>query len=418
MLPLAFLEGVIAKSMADKSTSLLRLVQERALSKKEAEEEKKNCMPYIPKDCISNILVHLPLGSLQRSRFVCKRWYEIVNSSVFINAHLSRSENVLIFLTEVMQGRSYSSSMASIPQKKPTTFSVEAKLFQLGSLPMFLQPPLQQGSVFHLQFMEIKDGKCKIGDLNATCLGQIRASYNGLVLLENKLKIGGLVVMNPMTRRLITLPLGTLYPPHDESYGLALCNFTNQYKLVHLFRDELLFVSCEILNIGTESWRVVDGPPFGLFTWFGYNPVSAAGALHWVPHIDHSEYIVSMSMDDEKFCKVPLPRSCRIRDRIIEMGGLLCFVTHKEEVNQMDVWVLRSLCGEGWTKQHSITIGCIEDMVPVYCTRINGDMIFKSGDSLYAYDFQLEAMKMVEMKKGSFSDRSCCMPHVNSLVSW
>uniref|UniRef100_A0A5B6YPY7 Uncharacterized protein n=1 Tax=Davidia involucrata TaxID=16924 RepID=A0A5B6YPY7_DAVIN len=408
---------MMAKSMADKSTSLVRLVEERALLKEEEKKkEQENFVPYIPNACISNILMRLPLESLQRSKFVCKPWYKMVNSPIFINAHLCRSETVLIFLSEVIRGTFYRYSMIPPPQEKPHTFSVEANVFQSQSEPLFQRPIIDPRSKFYIQFMEIRDGKSKIGEFRATCLGNIRATCNGLILLDNKMKKGGLIVMNPVTRKLTALPLGTLYPPHDESYGLALCNSTKKYKVVHLFRDEMQYIGCEILVLGTRSWMVVDGPSFGDIRWFGYNPVSAIGALHWVPEIDRSEYIVSMAMENEKFHKIPLPKSSRRYDGIVEMGGLLSFVVHEE--HQIDVWILRSLCGEDWTKQHSITVGCIVDMVPLYCSRIKGELVFKDKDcSLYAYDFQFQVMKKVEMKPG-FPAHGCYLPHVNSLVSW
>uniref|UniRef100_A0A5B6YQE0 F-box domain-containing protein n=1 Tax=Davidia involucrata TaxID=16924 RepID=A0A5B6YQE0_DAVIN len=400
---------MMAKLVADKTTGLVKLVEERALSRKEEEKKKKqkeNHVAYLPKDCVANILVRLPLESLQRSRFVCKLWYKMVNSSIFIDAHLCRSETVLIFLTK--------GPMTSIPQEKPNTFSVEANLFQPQFLPLFLMDPK---SKYYIQFMEINDGKCKMGEFNATCLGNIRATCNGLILLDNKMKKGGVIVMNPVTRKLIALPVGTSFPPHNESYGLAFCNSTREYKLVHLFRDEMHYIGCEILILGTRSWRVVDGPYLGLFSWFGYNPVFAIGALHWVPDVDRSEYIVSMTMDNEKFHKIPLPKSSRSRDRIVEMGGLLCFVTH-EETNQIDVWILRSLFGEDWIKQHTIKLGCLKNMVPLYCSRIMGEMIFKDKKGfLCAYDFQSQVMKTVEMEVG-FPINGCHLPHVNSLVSW
>ncbi|CAK9168321.1 unnamed protein product [Ilex paraguariensis] len=415
-------EDMMSKSMAVRSATLLRLVEQRALSRKELEEEKKkeqeSLIPYLPEPLISKILVRLPLESLPRSRFVCKPWYKIVNDPVFINDYLGRSETVLVFLSPVLGEPLHPYFRTSIPNEKPNTFSVEAKLFQLQSIPLFCQPLMNPGSKFYIKFMEIKDGKSRIGDFNATCLGNIRATCNGLILLDNTMKKGGLVVMNPVTRELTGLPLGTLFSSHDESFGLAFCNSTSGYKLVHLFRDELRYIGCEILNLGMRSWRMVDGPSFGLFGWFGFEPVSALGALHWIPHIDHSEYIVSMEINEEKFHNISLPKSCRSNDRIVDIGGRLCFMT-REEMNQIDMWMLGNLSGENWTKEYTIMVGCITDMIPLYCSRINREMIFKDKDgSLYAYDFHLEIMRKVEIKNRCFPVHGFCLPHVNSLVSW
>lgn len=403
--------------MGNKNSSLLRLVEERALSMEEKKKQQEALVPYLHKDCVSNILVRLPLDCLQRSRFVCKPWYTIINSPLFTDAHLHRSESVLIFLSSIERESLYRSPMASIPPEKPNTVSVETKFLQSACVPVLGQPNMDPNMKSYIKFLEISGEKSKVGEYNVRCLGNIRASCNGLILLDNKLKKGGLIVINPVTRKLIALPLGTLYPPHDESYGFALSNISREYKVVHLFRDELGFLGCEILILGTRLWRGVNGPSFGLVGWFGHMPVSAIGALHWVPHIDHSDYIVSMDVDTEKFHTVPLPKSSRTHDGIVEMGGFLSFVTHVE-LNQIDVWILKGI-GELWTKQHSIITGCIMDMVPLFSLRIKGDMIFKRDEdgSFHTYDFQLQVMRKVEMENHRLPVSCSLLPHVNSLVS-
>jgi hypothetical protein len=302
----------------------------------------------------------------------------------------------LIFLSSKKRGSLYAFPSASILPEKPNTISIEAKFLQTECVPVFGLPTMDPTLKSYIQYLEIDGGRSKVVEYNASCLGNIRATCNGLILLDNKLKKGGLIVMNPVTRKLIALPLGTLYPPHNESYGFASSNVTDDYKVVHLFRDELGFLSCEILILGTRLWREVNGPSFGLF----------------------SDFRVSMYVEKEKFHTIPLPKSSRTHDRIVETGDFLSFVTH-EEANQIDIWILKGL-GESWTKQHSITMGCIMDMVPLLSLRIKGDMIFKRDEdgSFYAYDFQLQVMRKVEMEKGFVPLSSSLLPHVNSLVSW
>ncbi|KAI5668163.1 hypothetical protein M9H77_18016 [Catharanthus roseus] len=411
----------MAKFMAEKGISLLKLAEERAELKKELEEEKRklkqSLIPYIPNGCISNILLRLPLESLQRTRFVCKMWYKIINSRNFIDVHLRSSESVIIFLVPAIKGAFFHYDN-SVLQTNLDAFSVESKLFQLQSVPFLGRSLLDQSSLFCMKFMEIRGGKIKMGDYKTTCLGNIRASCYGLIILDNVMKKGGLIVMNPVTRELSRLPLGTLYPPNDESYGLAYCQNIGKFKLVHLFRDEMQFIGCEILILGDNSWKMVDGPGFGLLGWFGYDPIFAIGAIHWVPHIDHSDYIVSMAVDDDKFRVIQLPKSCRTCDRIVEIGGNLGFVVH-DEVNQTDVWILRDLDGEGWTKKFSIGEGYLGDMTPLYFSRISCEIIFKDKDGqLYAYDCGLHLMRKVEMKQVGFPADGWFLPHVNSLISW
>ncbi|XP_065847574.1 uncharacterized protein [Euphorbia lathyris] len=410
------------KSLGKRNLAFWKSMQERALSIKVEEEEKKQQVPFLDKDCISNILIRVPLESLPSSRFVCKTWYNIINSPVFIDERLRCSESVLIFLKPVPNESSYPFSSTSKQPKQQNNFSVEASLGESGLEPVpLLWKPTITGPKFSIHFVKFEDGKSKIGEYNVSCQGHIRATCNGLILLDNKLKKGGLIVMNPITRKLLALPPGTIYPPHDESYGFVFSDATGEYKVVHLFRDELGHVSCETLNIGTRCWRPVNGPAFGLFGWFGYKPVSAIEALHWIPQIDHNDYIVSMEVENDKFHTVPLPQSCRTYDRILEMGGLLCFVAH-EELN-IDIWKLKSLCsGDTWTKHYSICSGSVIDMFPVFGLRMSGDLIFKRDEdgSCYAYDFKLQEMRKVEMddKLLRFYNSDTYLPHVNSFVSW
>ena len=76
--------------------------------------------------------------------------------------------------------------------------------------------------------------------------------------------------------------------------------------------------------------------------------------------------------------------------------------------------------GELWTKQLSIKTGCILDVVPLYSLRIKGDLVFKRDvdGSFYAYDFQLQVMRKIEMEKERLKLSGMYHPHVNSLISW
>jgi len=64
--------------------------------------------------------------------------------------------------------------------------------------------------------------------------------------------------------------------------------------------------------VGTRSWKMVDPPSNELISWLGQKPVSAIGNLHWLPHIDHNDFIVSMEIGAEKFKTIELPKSRRI----------------------------------------------------------------------------------------------------------
>ncbi|XP_050377749.1 putative F-box protein At3g10240 [Argentina anserina] len=414
-----------------KSSGLLKIVEERLLKRKIEEEEKRAQLSYIPKDCISNILARLPADSLQRLRFVCKPWYNIVKNPKFIDAHLQRSESVLVFLTPVgkknlhlisrkvkmgEKERLYPDPMTSTLQETRNTVPVESKLLDPNSLPIFGHPALNSPTNC-VQFIRFENGECDIGEYSLCCLSDnIKATCNGLILLDNKLKKGGVIVLNPVTKKRIALPLGTLpLRRYEESYGFAMSDVTGEFKIVHLFLDELGNAHCEILGPYKKTWRGVNFPSFGLFrNGFGLTPVSLIGALHWIPHFERSNYIVSMEVEKEKFHQTPLPLGGGFHDRIIEIGGSIGFVTQEETC--IDIWILKGLFGEGWSKQHTITLDTITRMVPLCSLRIKGNIIFRreKGSSIYSYDFEQQQMTKI----GKVNPSVSYLPHVNSLVTW
>ncbi|XP_030525444.2 putative F-box protein At3g28280 [Rhodamnia argentea] len=404
----------MAKSMGSKGKNLPRLVEEKACSNKFQQEEQQKRIPYLPKDCIANILIRLPHNSLLRSMLVCKSWRNVIKSLNFVHAHLDRSATVLIY-------QSWIWTPNSLTTRPPESFSIEANYSQSQNIPIFTQPNINHSGKTYVKFMEFSNGKCDEINYNISCLGMIRASCDGLILLDNRMKKGGLIVLNPVTRKLDPLPLGTLFPVHKESYGFALSKVSGVYKVVHLFRDELDFFHCEILSLRTRVWRPVYGPEPGLFGWLGHRPVFAIGSLHWVPLVDHSDYIVSLEMDSEKFHKVSLPTSCRTHDRILEMHGSLCFIAH-EEMAQINIWMLEGLSGHAWKQTCSITMGCSFNMVPLLSLKMSGDVIFERDEdySLYRYNFELKEMRRIQVQ----GNGKCPVPsykyftHVNSFISW
>ncbi|GAA0156148.1 hypothetical protein LIER_38222 [Lithospermum erythrorhizon] len=397
-------------------SSLLRLVEEKAISREVIENEKRKpqenlIIPYLPKDCISNILVRLPIESLPQLRFICKPWYKIINSPTFIDAHFRSSNTVLIFLHIV--GRDI-----SLPSRgKSNLFPVESKLLQpegpFGLRKSMFDPLL----LYSINFIEITGQKGMVKEYNATCLGHIRASYNGLILLDNEIKKGGLIIVNPVTREAIDLPVGTMFPSGKESYGLTFHSHGNDYKVVHLFQDHLRYVGCEILDLSTRRWRMVDGPPFNFFNWLGCEPVFANEALYWLPRVVLNDYLVYFALDDEKFHKLPLPKSCSSDDSIFRMAGQLGLVTH-EEPYRIVLWTLSSSCIEGWKKQYNITVDC-RHVIPLYCIEETDEFVFTDTiGSLYSYDLYLHYTKKIEVKNVSSAVHGRYLPHVNSLLSW
>ncbi|XP_052173456.1 putative F-box/kelch-repeat protein At3g17280 [Diospyros lotus] len=389
---------------------LLRAIQERMSANKEKEETtelpetKWGWVAPLPQDLVFKILLLLPAESLHRSTFVCKAWFNLIKSSNFIEAQIPLSETVFIFLE-------------TISQRRPKTFYIESKLG--------LSQDPEQYSIFitrqpyrsYLNFLEIQDGKGKVNKSSVSGFKVVLATCNGLILATCE-QNGGLLVMNPVTRKLIAIPLGTIVP-RSESYGFIFSHLTREYKVVHLFRDESRHIGCEILSLSTRKWRGVDGPSFGLFRRFHYSPVAAIGALHWLPDKHGCRDLVSMSFDDEKFHTTNLPLPSSVNDRLVEIGGFLGFVA-RVGLNKIEVWVLKGLQGESWVKRHIITSD-IQDLAPLSTLQHGREMVFKgSRDSSFCtYNFESREMKKVEMETETVhGSRRSYLPHVNTLASW
>ncbi|KAI3915833.1 hypothetical protein MKX01_013289 [Papaver californicum] len=348
--------------------------------KKEENDGKRYCMLDLPKDCIYRTLIKLPVESLRRSSLVCKPWYRMINNSIFIQDHLRRSEMGLIFISK---------SSGTEANSDENVFHVE-KHHLPSKVGAYWESRIDHYGV---------EWESTVKTLKLSSYGEIRGSCNGLVLLENS-RICGPIVINPVTREHTVLCRGT-------------------YKVVHLFRDYLRYFGCEIIEVGSHTWRAVDAPSFGLISQLGKAPVVVFGAFHWMPHIEGSEYIVSMGIDDENFRKIQLPKTCGRYDGLVDMGECLSFVC-PADYNQLDVWILKDLDGSKWILEHRITAGLTLCMVPFGYSSRNNLLVLKRdiNSTLFTYDFKQREMKEIEMNEDCSPYVGSYVPHFNSIVSW
>lgn len=398
-------------------------------------------VPYFPNDLMFRIFLLLPIKSLLRVTCVCKTWYKLINCAEFVEAYNSQAQTTPILLR-------------CVNHERPNIFHVETELNQSENFSIFPFSSSGSSSKF-IHFLEIEESKGRITDSNISSSGPVVAASNGLILIislyrpywtmssrrrprldwpliGNDSKAGRLIVMNPMTRKFIGLPLGTLpctlanhvhESINNESYGLVFSHSKKAYKVVHLFKDKLGFIACEILSLQARSWKAVDGPSEGLLRQFGRAPVSAIGALHWIPEYSPSDYIVSMGADDEKFTVTELPKTLGIHDRLIEMGGFLSFVTSLD-MGHIEVWILKGLGRVEWVKQHSIHIDAIlghvdiqEFSVPAFALNAK-EMVFRRRKQLYSYDFEHEEIREIEMEGATITTQESFLPHSNNLATW
>lgn len=344
-------------------------------------------------DLLFKILILVPAESLSRLQFVCKKWFDLINSSIFIRCAARKSETVLLC----------------------------RKLTQL-------QPVRPQGgeekpkSYFH--FMDLESGGNSFMESSFTEeVDDIVASYDGLILARFG-EYRELMIMNPVTRKHFVLPMGNRWIIISDSFGIAYSSKAKTYQIVHLFFDKFGRTGCEILCISTRKWRSIEAPPFELLRYMlSDTPVTVGESLYWTKR--PCGFYLSMNLQDEKLVPKNFPVSCTAYwDKLLEIEGSLGFV-HHAQLDQLQVWILMDEGGsrENWVKRYSFSLGVIDATyyMPICSSRNGKEMVIEGPDhKLYVYNFERGEMKLVHSR----SDKEAWggwiqkyhIPHRNTLV--
>ncbi|KAJ0089169.1 hypothetical protein Patl1_31729 [Pistacia atlantica] len=367
-----------------------------------------DALPHLPEEIIFEILKRVPAKYLhEKFRYVCKRWHNLISSSMFIAQNIPQNKSKLLH---------------GVPTNKGKT------VFSVGELVMDVDSALD----------------IKMNHIPTSRMGYIRSSCNGLILVDDPKEEGILYVMNLLTKSCATLPECPSHCPHPYvSCGAALGfdPLTREYKVVHIGEDNLF----EILTLGSSdnAWKTIPGPfehslerPIDFVRWT--DPVSINGqVLHW--DVETNDYIISMNISNEKWIKLELPGFAKKTERgfylLVEMGGKLALV-YSVSTTQIDIWILEDFEGKNWVKRHSIMadsvtyINRFKPSVPfktapnfkylvVVATLRDGElMVFDHGfysGSLYLYDVKKRELKELGMESNL---SSYLIPHRDSLICW
>ncbi|KAK6137279.1 hypothetical protein DH2020_028971 [Rehmannia glutinosa] len=174
----------------------------------------------LPDDMVFKILLHLPVEDIYNvAKFVCRKWYHIINSHNFIYTHLQHSSGLLIQ--------------------------------HLGA---FSSSPI---------FVSMSRGQIEISKLSYKFRDIVWTSCNGL-LLERTLKYGSILyVSNPVTKQHFALPPLNRRVFLNTYSGLGYDAASREYKVVHTYvcndyNDGDPNIGCAILTVGVdEYWRNV-----------------------------------------------------------------------------------------------------------------------------------------------------------------
>ncbi|XP_010262913.1 PREDICTED: F-box protein At3g07870-like [Nelumbo nucifera] len=355
--------------------------------RKKREQKRTTHYMYIPEHIICNILSRLPAESLHKFRYACNQWFNLIKHPQFIKEHLLHSKPCLLIQDRIVTKR----------------------------------------SLFDTQLMSIEGANIRVRDLSRFFTGQIRASCNGLLLVQNWVDYTLLHITNPITGQWLGLPPCNGFIASGCTFGLAFVPSTADYKVVCIFRH-WYGIKCQILSLRgcfngrcNDTWRDVNGPLSRLTPSTMEVPILVnGGILHW--KTDSRSHILSLDCSNETFQRTPLPKCKIINVHLLEMGGFLAFVNIKH--TRIDIWVLKDYSGKRWIKQYYIDTVLIRDVVPtrfLHCIKPlvslgkGEEMIFSCSNCLFCYNVKLgRAMKIDQ----NISQLVFYAPHVNSSIFW
>ncbi|KAL3630683.1 hypothetical protein CASFOL_023667 [Castilleja foliolosa] len=271
----------------------------------------------LPDAVIFEILVRVPAQDLYDStRFVCLKWYNIMYTLNFAQAHLKQSTPGLLVVDKCFREQFFMTT-------------------QNGRIEM---------------------SKCSYGSDRV-----VLSSCNGLLLEESHVNWKEMYITNPVTKQQFALPL--LKVNTLNHYALTYAASSRAYKVVCIpyFDDENIDLGLSIMTVGVDTdWgrrvstqhlslqakRLLKG--FRLFT---------RGFVHWVQH-DCMECVLTMDVESEIITEIPGPCLHHNREgflwyRYRAMENYLSLFIGREL--SWDVWGMKPETGE-WTIMPSIDL--------------------------------------------------------------
>ncbi|KAL2922816.1 F-box protein CPR1 [Bienertia sinuspersici] len=300
-------------------------------------------MSSIPVDVLADILLRLPAKTLLRFKCVCKLWYNLIDSSDFVNRHVDQCNMHIIF-------------------KNPIVYMCDFVTFEN---PSNLEYP----------FKNWEDGGLYIIGL---CRGLICFSIHDYPFT--------IFLYNPTTQTYKTLPFLPVtstfdYPKGHRYTGFGYDHVSQDYRCVRIFirqSDDGLFFRSQVMvySLKFDVWKrgAYDLPYYmnSALIDYGYS-VSLNRVVHWSVEGDRREPlpIVCLNFNDESFSYILLPDSHieglyhYKRAHIGVVDGCLCVILNYYSYS--DVWIIKEYgVATSWTclcrvpKQESY-----EDMRPI-----------------------------------------------------
>ncbi|PIA34488.1 hypothetical protein AQUCO_03700037v1 [Aquilegia coerulea] len=348
-------------------------------------------IPLLEKTIIFNILTWLPAEELHNLICVCRLWLRIIKSSSFIQAHLRRL--------------------------KPGLITIEAN------------HTISPSVLLTTNILKEQDDSIMVRELTAP--SKITwSSCNGLILFGRFVDtVGKLLLANPATKRLMQLPSPThgTNSMFEHIFGMTYLPSIKTHKVIHWFTcaGNNKMLGWEILTIGDRTWGRLNTCHTRLQIMSETQKiVFVKYVAHWIAVEDDDKLVVSLDMieDEDQIHKTKLPCSFSGVDELLDIGGVLSFVSRvNNRSTHFDIWGLKDICEGHWVKQRRIRLdGVSKNLLIVGAAALENAkvIIFRAGEPstyrYYTYDVQLKQTRYLDFDSGK---TALVLPHVDSLVS-
>ncbi|KAL3615570.1 hypothetical protein CASFOL_041231 [Castilleja foliolosa] len=271
----------------------------------------------LPDETLFEILVRVPAQDIcNASRFVCRKWYQIIRTREFVHAHLKQSTLGLLI-----------HHMAS----------------------------KNDGPIF----VSTQKGEIEISNINYKLKQEVLSSCNGLILeCRDKSRRYDLCITNPVTKQRLSLPP---FLPNTRSYSstIAYVFASTEYKLVHPFyddskaRDEIAILT---VGVDTDWTRRVSIQHLyqsskNDIPLLNEKPLCTEGFVHWVERrsvraMRNPEYVLTLNIETEIVTQFRFPFYCESSLYYYLTTGSHLTLLIASDVLCWDVWEMKSETGE------------------------------------------------------------------------
>lgn len=335
------------------------------------------------------ILLKLEVKPLLRFKCVCHGWHELISSSGFIHRHLELST-------------------ADPEQSHHRVFSI----FPLTTIDYSFF-----GFYVEREWNKIIDKPLRYPRKMSRVYLKIMGSCDGLICLFSGTKKKIIIIWNPLSHELVTLPLpfvrdcvGFYWFGHDSdsnSYKLVLSSHRNKYYSMFEFKSE----------DGLYNWRKCKDEIVCLLQVFEKRGTFFNGKVHW-PCLQNRRVVVSYDLSKSKIRRMMAPNG---GDAFFTLGVFdECLSAICKPGENFEIWVMKEYgLEQSWTRLMELEgFETNSHYLRPLGTLRNGDLIVDvDGRTLERYYFNYKTTRVVKTHRINGNLSSDAISFVESLIS-